>query len=83
MQLSGKQRKRRDNRKRQITLARRPDTWFQTAGPRSSFDHRHGKQSYRYLIKRTPVIDKDNQQRPDCASTPTTSWSRSAATRRC
>ena len=25
---SGKQRKRRDNRKRQITLARRPDTWF-------------------------------------------------------
>ena len=61
---SGKQRQRRDNRKRKITLARRPDTWFKGKPQVASIEFRPStwKQSYRYVIKRTPVIDKDEQQ---------------------
>ena len=55
---SGKQRKRRDNRKRKITLARRPETWFKGKPQVASIEFRPStwKQSYRYVIKRTPVI---------------------------
>ena len=76
---SGKQRKRRENLKRKITLARKPDTWFKGKPQVASIEFRPStwKQSYRYVIKRTPVIDKDDQQLcldDGCASTPTTSW---------
>ena len=61
---SGKQRKRRENLKRKITLARKPDTWFKGKPQVASIEFRPStwKQSYRYVIKRTPVIDKDEQQ---------------------
>ena len=72
---SGKQRKRRDNLKRKITLARRPDTWFKGKPQVASIEFRRStwKQS-RYVIKRTPVIARHNWRTMDCASTPTTSW---------
>ena len=61
---SGRRRQRHENRKRKITLARKPDTWFKGKPQIASIEFRPStwKQSYRFVIKRTPIIDKDDKQ---------------------
>ena len=61
---SAKKRKRQENRKRKITLARRPNTWFKGKPQVASITFRPAtwKKAYRFVIKRTPILDKDDKQ---------------------
>ena len=60
----GRRRQRHENLKRKITLARKPDTWFKGKPEIASIEFRPStwKQSYRFVIRRTPIIDKDDKQ---------------------
>lgn len=61
---SGKKRRRKENRKRTITLARRPNTWFKGKPQVASIRFRPATwdTGYRFVIKRTPIVDKDDRQ---------------------
>ena len=61
---SGRRRKRRQNLKRKITKRRKPNSWFKGAPEVASmmFQPKSWKKACRYVIKRTPIIDKDDQQ---------------------
>ena len=61
---SGRRRKRRENRKRKITIERRPKSWFKGKPEIASMVFRPDSWSepYRFVIKRTPIIDKDDKQ---------------------
>ena len=61
---SGRRRKRRENLKRKITIARNPKSWFKGKPEIASMVFRPASWSapYRFVIKRTPIIDKDDQQ---------------------
>ena len=61
---TGKKRRRQHNRKRTITLARRPNTWFKGKPQVASIRFRPATwdTSHRFVIKRTPIVDKDDQQ---------------------
>ena len=61
---TGKKRRRKENRKRTITLARRPNAWFKGKPQVASIRFRPATwdTSYRFVIKRTPIVDKDDQQ---------------------
>ena len=61
---SGRRRKRRQNLKRKITIARKPKSWFKGKPEIASMVFRPASWSapYRFVIKRTPIIDKDDQQ---------------------
>ena len=59
-----KRRKRRKNRKRKITIERRPKSWFKGKPEVASMMFRPSSWSepYRFVVKRTPIIDKDDRQ---------------------
>ena len=61
---SGRRRKRRENLKRKITIERRPKSWFKGKPEIASMVFRPDSWSepYRFVIKRTPIIDKDDKQ---------------------
>ena len=61
---SRRRRQRRPNLKRKITKRRKPNSRFKGAPEVASmmFQPRSWKKARRYVIKRTPVIDKDDQQ---------------------
>lgn len=60
----GKKRKRHGNHKRKITVERKPDTWFKGKPQMASIRFRPAswKKAYRFVIKRTPILDKDDRQ---------------------
>ena len=59
-----KQRRRRANLKRKITLRRKPNSRFKGAPEVATmvFKPTSWKKARRYVIKRTPIIDKDDRQ---------------------
>ena len=61
---SGRRRKRRENLKRKITIERRLKSWFKGKPEIASMVFRPDSWSepYRFVIKRTPIIDKDDKQ---------------------
>ena len=61
---TGKKRKRQENHKRKITVERKPDTWFKGKPQVASITFRPAswKKAYRFVIKRTPILDKDDRQ---------------------
>ena len=63
---SGRRRKRRENLKRKISLARKPNSWFKGKPEVACMEFRpstwKGSKSYRFVVKRTPIIDKDDKQ---------------------
>ena len=61
---TGKKRRRQENRKRAITLARRPNTWFKGKPQVASIRFRPATwgTAHRFVIKRTPIVDKDDRQ---------------------
>ena len=61
---TGKKRRRQENRKRAITLPHTPDTWFKGKPQVASIRFRPASwhTSHRFVIKRTPIVDKDDQQ---------------------
>ena len=61
---SGRRRKRRENVKRKITIERRPKSWFKGKPEIASMLFRPDSWSEpdRFVIKRTPIIDKDDKQ---------------------
>lgn len=61
---TGKKRRSQENRKRKIALARKPDLWFKGKPQVASIRFRPStwEKAYRFVIKRTPIVDKDDQQ---------------------
>ena len=61
---SRRRRKRRRNLKREIMLRRKPNSRFKGAPEVATmmFQPKSWKKARRYVIKRTPIIDKDDQQ---------------------
>jgi hypothetical protein len=60
-------RRRRPNLRRQISLARNPNTWFKGKPQVTSIHYQPPtwKHGYRFVIKRTPIVDKNGQQMLD------------------
>ncbi len=61
---SGRRRRRRENLKRKISIARRPRSTFKGQPEIATimFQPETWSKPYRLVIKRTPIIDKDDQQ---------------------
>ena len=61
---SRRRRKRRENLKRKIRVRRKPESRFKGAPEVATmmFKPRSWKKARRYVIKRTPIIDKDDRQ---------------------
>ena len=59
-----RRRRRRANLKRKIAIRRKPDSWFKGAPEIADmmFKPTSWKKARRYVVKRTPIVDKDDQQ---------------------
>ena len=60
----GKKRKKRNDVKREISIRRKPDTRLKGESQVASFEYTPvgWKKPYRFVVKRTEILDKDNQQ---------------------
>ena len=60
----GARRRRRANLKRKISLRRKPNSRFKGAPEVATmmFKRKSWKKARRYVIKRTPIVDRDDQQ---------------------